>query len=109
MTLPSRFSYAFVIGTMVLPFALASSGWAPGGPPLVTDDPDTPENGNWEINATVIAAQNHQRWDLAAPDLDINYGLGEYVQLKFDANWASAFASDGRLISGFGAMDFGVK
>jgi hypothetical protein len=31
------------------------------------------------------------------------------VQLKVDVNWASAVASDGRLISGFGATDFGVR
>ena len=29
--------------------------FAQGGPPLVTDDPGTPGNGNWEINAAIQA------------------------------------------------------
>jgi hypothetical protein len=46
---------------------------------------------------------------LAAPDLDINYGWGEHVQLKVDVNWAMARTADDRRISGLGATDFGVK
>ena len=75
----------------------------------MTDDPDTPGSGNWEINAAVAGAQNHEGWNLALPDLDINYGWGEHLQLKVDLNWASAQMPDGRRISGLGATDFGVK
>ena len=107
--MPPRFSHVFMVVTIALSFILSSLSRAQGGPPFITDDPDTPGTGNWEINAAAIGAQSHQRWDFAAPDLDINYGWGEHVQLKVDANWASTVASDGRLISGFGATDFGVK
>jgi hypothetical protein len=75
----------------------------------VTDDPDTPGNGNWEINAAVIGIHRHERWDFAAPDLDINYGWGSRVQLKVDVNWASASDDGGKRLSGLGATDFGVK
>jgi hypothetical protein len=107
---PRHFSNTFVqAGAAILAVILTTAAHAQGGPPLVTDDPDTPGSGNWEINAAVIGAQSHRHWDLAAPDLDINYGWGEHVQLKVDLNWASAEASDGRRLSGLGAADFGVK
>jgi hypothetical protein len=88
---------------------LVSTAHAQGGPPFVTDDPDTPGNGNWEINAAAIGARSGRHWDFAAPDLDINYGWGEHVQLKVDLSWASAETTNGRRISGLGATDFGVK
>jgi len=105
-----RFTHAFVrAGAAILAAILTSSVCAQGGPPLVTDDPDTPGRGNWEVNAAVIGAQSHGHWDLAVPDLDINYGWGEHVQLKVDLNWASAETEPGRRMSGLGATDFGVK
>jgi hypothetical protein len=97
------------MGAATLATILTASAHAQGGPPLVTDDPDTPGNGNWEINAAIIGEKHQQRWDLAAPDLDINYGWGEHVQLKVDLNWATADSEQGRRMSGFGATDFGVK
>jgi len=106
---PSRLQYKCWVGAMMLSGFLTSAAQTQAGPPFITDDPDTPGANNWEINAAVIGAQSHRHWDLAAPDLDINYGWGEHVQLKVDVNWASTLASDGRLISGFGATDFGVK
>jgi hypothetical protein len=107
---PPTFARGFArMGAAMLAANLAVSAHAQGGPPLVTDDPDTPGNGNWEINAAIIAAKHQQHWDLAAPDLDINYGWGEHVQLKVDLNWAAADSANGSRMSGFGATDFGVK
>jgi len=40
---------------------------AQGGPPMVTDDPDTPGDGHWEINLAAIGAHTPGRFDLAAP------------------------------------------
>lgn len=108
--MPQRFTTAFVrLGAALLAGILTVSAHAEGGPPLVTDDPDTPGSDNWEINAAVIGAENRQHWDLAAPDLDINYGWGEHVQLKVDLNWASSESPNGKRMSGLGATDFGVK
>ena len=108
--MPRRFTHAFVqAGAAILAAILTSSLRAQGGPPLVTDDPDTPGSNNWEINAAVIGAQSHGHWDLAVPDLDINYGWGEHVQLKVDLNWASAKTANTSRTSGLGATDFGVK
>ena len=88
---------------------LTSLACAQGGPPFVTDDPGTPGPGNWEINAAAIGSRSPDRWDITAPDLDINYGWGEHVQLKVDVGWAHADDELHRRMSGFGASDFGVK
>jgi len=83
---------------------------AQGGPPMVTDDPDTPGDGHWEIN---IAAQGSHRRDsrrdLALPDADINYGWGEHLQLKLDLPWAAVREADQATRSGLGAVNVGVK
>ena len=60
----------------------SSQALAQGGPPLITNDPDTPGDGNWEINLAVAGAHSDLGWDLAAPDLDVNYGLGDRIQLS---------------------------
>ncbi len=82
---------------------------AQGGPPLVTDDPETPADGRWEINLAGIYARTHERQDLALPDADINYGWGGHVQLKLDVPWAFSRDGDDRWKSGLGAAQAGVK
>jgi len=83
--------------------------WAQGGPPLVTDDPDTPGDGRWEINLATTGTRTGGRWEIAAPDADINYGWGEQVQLKLDLPWTFVRDDDGAWKSGLGATEIGVK
>ena len=61
---------------------------AQGGPPLVGDDPETPGAGTWEIDLAVMMSQGTGRTDWALPDVDINYGWGDRIQLKFDTPYA---------------------
>ena len=82
---------------------------AQGGPPLVTDDPETPGNGRWEINLAAIATHTSGRSEISAPDADINYGWGEHVQLKLDVPWVFVHETDQDWKSGLGAPDVGVK
>jgi hypothetical protein len=63
---------------------------AQAGPPFLTDDPETPGNGNWEINFGFIGDRNPQAGSYQTPDLDINYGLGDCVQLKYELPLAIA-------------------
>jgi len=42
-----------------------------GGPPMITDDPDTPGNKHWEINAADIATLSRTRSLNFVPYLDI--------------------------------------
>jgi hypothetical protein len=89
----------------VLPFAAL----AQGGPPLVTDDPETPGDGKWEINVASIVSRTSARHEVLVPDVDANYGWGAYVQLKLDLPWAFAREGGGPWRSGIGNTDLGVK
>ena len=89
----------------------ALTAMAQGGPPIVTDDPGTPGDGKWEINLAAIYARTYGgRHEIAVPDVDINYGWGEHVQLKADIPWL--FVDDDSIVgrkTGLGAGNFGVK
>lgn len=63
---------------------LPQTSHAQGGPPMVTDDPDTPGDGHWENNLAMIATRAGGRWSLAVPDADLNYGWGRNLQLNAD-------------------------
>lgn len=55
---------------------------AQGGPPLITDDPDTPGPGHWEINLASLFERSQPQRRLEAPLADVNYGVGQRIQLK---------------------------
>jgi hypothetical protein len=82
---------------------------AQGGPPLVTDDPDTPGDGHWEINLASVFSRAHVGDTLAVPDADINYGWGPNVQLKLELPWVFERDAGQSVRSGFGAANLGVK
>jgi len=54
-----------------------------GGPPLLTDDPDTPGPNHWEINVATTSENAAHEWEFGTPLLDINYGVGDHIQLKY--------------------------
>jgi hypothetical protein len=91
--------------------ALGASGWAAaqGGPPMLTDDAGTPGNGNWEIN--IAATRRHGSFgsEQVLPLLDINYGWGERVQLKYEVPWVWANDRDRGSRFGVGNPLFGIK
>ncbi len=99
-------AHAAAIVAIALPL---QSALAQGGPPMVTDDPETPGDGHWEINLAAIGAHTAGRWEFAAPDADINYGWGEHIQLKLDIPWIFVGESDQSYKSGLGVGDIGVK
>lgn len=82
---------------------------AQGGPPLITDDPETPGNGHWEINVAWKLSQKQDERLFAIPLLDINYGFGEHVQLKAEVPWLVLQDRRGGTQSGLGSANFGVK
>jgi len=99
---------AAVVASALLP-VLSASALAQGGPPLVTDDPDTPGDGKWEINVASIYSRTAGHEELAAPDIDANYGWGDYVQLKLDIPWVFARDSGEPWKAGAGTAQVGVK
>ena len=67
---------------------------AQGGPPLRTDDPGTPGNRNREINISSTQFWSKSEREFEIPLLDINYGLGDRIQLKYEGSYL--FDSDNR-------------
>ena len=82
---------------------------AQGGPPLLTDDPETPGNGHWEINIAWTLSQKQNKRLFAIPLIDINYGLGQQIQLKAEIPWLVLQERRGGTQSGIGSANFGVK
>lgn len=82
---------------------------AQGGPPLVTDDPDTPGNGHWETNIGWITTRTEGRLDQNLPDLDLNYGWGDHLQLKADVPFTFSQSSAGGSGADLGTAQLGVK
>lgn len=88
---------------------LPAAAMGQGGPPLQTDDPGTPGNRNWEINMgfTVDRAQDANAYE--TPILDLNYGLGDRIQLKFEIPYLLESLNGRPVQSGLGNSLFGVK
>jgi len=60
---------------------------AQGGPPFYTNDTGTPGNLNWEINLAYMPFFYEGQSVSHTPDVDINFGLGERVQLTYESAW----------------------
>ncbi len=101
-----RTKWAALIGLLLAASALAA---AQGGPPLRTDDPGTPGNENWEINAGVITELRSAEHQFEAPNLDINYGLGDRIQLKYELPWLVLDPGQQPARQGLGNSLAGVK
>ncbi len=76
---------------------------------MITDDPGTPGSGNWEINIAASALQGSAGSEGESPLIDVNYGLGERVQLKYEVAWVTQRDSGGTTRSGLGDSLVGVK
>lgn len=82
---------------------------AQGGPPFTTDDPATPGNRHWEINIGWTANHNPGSSGYQTPDIDLNYGWGERVQLKFELPIAVATDGNNTTRVGLGESQPGIK
>ncbi len=90
-------------------FAEFSGFRAQGGPPLITDDPGTPGNHNWEVNVGFLADRRPTVREYQVPQLDINYGYGERLQLKYQVPWLIRGEDGTATRNGLGKSLFGVK
>jgi hypothetical protein len=97
----------------LLPFAavllFSALALAQGGPPLQTDDPGTPGNNNWEINLAFLPDLRGTSRSYNAPILDLNYGVGDRIQLKYQVPYLLQSTAGGPLESGLGKSLAGVK
>jgi len=96
------------VAALILLPALA---WSQGGPPFRSDDPDTQGNKHWEINLGFIGERNPFGGSYATPNLDINYGIGNRIQLKYEVplSVAEMRGDPSHLLAGPGNSLMGVK
>ena len=97
---------------LLLPFIAAAipvCARAQGGPPFITDDPATPGNRHWEVNLGWIANHNPGQAYYELPNVDMNYGLGDRLQLKFELPLAAATDANNTTRAGLGESLLGVK
>jgi hypothetical protein len=82
---------------------------AQAGPPMITNDPGTPGPGAWEINVAAAGVRANGAWGVDAPDIDINRGVGEHVQLSLHTSWAHGSDDADNWASGAGPVELGVR
>jgi len=91
---------------------LAAAGlgrlFAQGGPPMITDDPGTPGPDKWEINLGWTTEKTSGTTLYGLPLLDANYGIGDRIEMTYEAPWGVIKDEDGTR-DGAGNSLFGVK
>ena len=107
-SLPKSVLLAAVVCLLAATLACPRLSRADAGPPFLTNDPGTPGNGNWEINIAAMQTTlpGISSWQL--PQLDVNYGLGERIQLTGEIPYVVQ-TSNGQRSSGWGNALPGVK
>ena len=93
----------------VLLGCLTSRAFAQGGPPMITDDPGTPGDGNWEVNFAITSEHNHDATESELPLIDINYGVGDRIQLKYEVPYVVSHERGEGTHSQLGSSLAGVK
>ncbi len=78
-------------------------------PPITTDDTGTPGPGNWEINVGVTVDKRSEKTRCETPALDINYGIGENIQLNYSISWIVLDSRDGVTKNGLGNSEAAIK
>jgi hypothetical protein len=80
-----------------------------GGPPMITDDPGTPGNGKWENNFAIIFEHRPNETSIDVPEIDLNYGVGEHIQLTLQNAPVLLKRSGHGVIGGLGSTEAAVK
>ena len=81
---------------------------ARAGPPFVTDDPEPPPPGGWEINVPFVLERASGSTEIDAPLFDLNYGLPD-IQLKLEVPIKIAHEDSNGTVAGAGDLLIGVK
>lgn len=105
--MPSR--VFLVVACFPLALTTPRLAYGQGGPPLITEDPGTPGAGRWEINIAFMMEQRRTGREFEAPVLDINYGLGDHIQLKFEVPWVTLDPEGEESRNGLGNAQIGLK
>ena len=94
---------ALILATNLIAISIANAG-----PPFVTDDPEPPPPGGWEINVPFILERTRGKTEMNAPLVDLNYGLPD-VQLKAEFPIKIVHEDGDGTAAGAGDLLLGVK
>jgi hypothetical protein len=94
---------------LFLLFLAAPGALAQGGPPYYTNDPGTPGDLNWEINVGYMPFFYNGQSISHVPDLDINFGVGERIQLTYENAWLRVHNPSSAPAFGLGQSNPGIK
>ncbi len=76
---------------------------------MITDDPGTPGNGKWEINLAIAFEHRSGETSLDLPAIDLNYGVGEQIQLTLQTAPVLLKREDHGPIGGIGGTEAALK
>ena len=79
------------------------------GPPYLTNDPGTPGNANWEINLASMQTLTRSVATYQIPQIDLNFGVGDRVQLTYEVPYVLQTSPHQRVQSGWSNGYPGVK
>lgn len=82
---------------------------AQAGPPFLTNDPGTPGPANWEINVGSAQTVSRGGASYQAPQLDLNFGLGDRIQLTYEIPYLVDTPDSGPRQSGWSNAFPGLK
>jgi hypothetical protein len=99
---------SFLLATLLVLFVFATAH-AQGGPPMLTDDSDTPGNHRWELNLLFGLEKSRHAWEAETPKFDLNYGLGNRIQLKVEAPFVVKKETGEHRVGGPGNATAGIK
>ena len=102
---PVRFSAYLLAALLCAPLV----AFAQAGPPFFTNDPGTPGNANWEINIASAQSISHGSAAYQVPQIDLNYGLGDRIQLTYEIPYVIQTAPGQPRQSGWSNAFPGVK
>ena len=103
-----RFHYPSLLLVFILLLA-APFAFSQGGPPYYTNDPGTPGNHNWEINFGYMPFYYNGQSISHVPDVDINFGIGDRIQLTYENAWLRLQKQDSAAKYGLGQSNPGIK
>jgi hypothetical protein len=93
----------------MLVVAMARVAFGQGGPPMITDDPGTPGNGKWENNFALTFEHRPDETAYEVPGIDLNYGVGDDIQLTLQTAPVIVKRSGHGLIGGIGGTEVAAK
>jgi len=76
---------------------------------MITDDPGTPGNGKWENNLAIAFEHRSGETSYDVPAIDLNYGVGEQIQLTLQTAPVLLKRNGHGLIGGLGGTEAALK